>query len=186
MIRRSPRPSNVGVLVVLVVALLAWRVWQAYHDAVPAPPENLPSGQYEVLRVVDGDTLLLTNHTRVRLIGVDAPESVKPEHPVEPWGPEASEFTKQFINDRHVRLQFDKEREDQFGRTLAYVWVTDPKNGQEKLLNEELLRAGMARPTLWYHFSDTMKRRFRKATEEAQRAGRGIWSSEKPPARNAA
>jgi micrococcal nuclease len=177
MIRRSPRPTNAAALIVILLLIVAWRAWEAYH-AGPAPPEALPAGEYHVLRVVDGDTLLLANHARVRLIGTNAPESVKPDHPVEPWGPEASEFTKQVVQGRDVRLQFDKEREDQFGRLLAYVWYHDEKSGQELLLNEELLRAGLARATLWYNFSEAMKRRFRKAEEEARRAGRGIWSRE--------
>ena len=91
----------------------------------PVPPESLSEGNYKVERVVDGDTLLLENDARVRLIGVDAPESVKPDHPVEPFGPEASAFTKKWVGKagNTVRLQFDKERVDQYGRFLAYVWV---------------------------------------------------------------
>jgi micrococcal nuclease len=178
MIRRSPRPSSAGVLILILLGIVAWRVWETHH-AEPPPPDALPAGDYQVLRVVDGDTLLLANRARIRLIGANAPESVKPEHPIEPWGLEASEFTKKLVQGRTVRLQFDKERQDQFGRLLAYVWVKDPESGQEKLLNEELLRAGLARATLWYNFSDAMKRRFRKAEEEARRAHRGIWSEEK-------
>jgi micrococcal nuclease len=89
---------------------------------------------------------------------------------VEPFGPEASAFTKRFLAGGQVRLQFDHERVDQYGRTLAYAWVGD------KLLNEELVRQGLARAEMQYHYSQGMKRRFREAQDEARAAHRGIWS----------
>ena len=77
-------PSNrrraifwVVALVVLVLLLQRWY----------AQPETLAPGVYQVDRVVDGDTLVLANQHRVRLIGADTPETVRPNHPVEPWGP---------------------------------------------------------------------------------------------------
>ena len=153
-----------------VVALLALlRLWHA--PAPPPAPANLTEGVYRVGRVVDGDTLKLANHAVIRLIGVDTPETVKPEFPVEPWGPEASKFTKEFVASGEVRLQFDRERLDRFGRFLAYVWVGD------RLLNEELLRAGLARFTPYFDYAGTMKTRFRRAEEEARAARRGIWSA---------
>ena len=154
--------------VVVVLLALVWR----YFSAPPGPPEVLAEGLYEVQRVVDGDTLLLANHARVRLIGADTPETVKPNHPVEPWGPEASEFSRQFVAGRQVRLELDRERVDKYGRFLAYVWVGD------RMLNEELIRAGLARAELQYHYSTSMKTRFRRAEADAKSAGRGIWSGQ--------
>ncbi|MEX0585134.1 MAG: thermonuclease family protein, partial [Pirellulales bacterium] len=109
---------------------------------------------------------------RVRLLGVDAPESVHPQRPVEPGGPEASELAKKLVAEGgdQVRLQFDKERLDRYGRTLAYVWI------QDKMLNEELIRAGVARAELRFRYAEPMKRRFRAAQEEARQARRGLWS----------
>jgi micrococcal nuclease len=153
---------------VVVLAALVWR----YFSAPPGPPEVLTEGPYDVQSVVDGDTLLLANHARVRLIGADTPETVKPNHPVEPWGLEASEFTRQFVAGQQVRLEFDRERLDKYGRFLAYVWVGD------RMLNEELIRAGLARAELQYHYSSSMKTRFRHAEAEAKSAGRGIWSGQ--------
>ena len=65
--------------------------------AAPTGREVLTEGVHRVRRVVDGDTLLMQSGARVRLEGVDTPETVRENYPVEPWGPEASAFTKDFI-----------------------------------------------------------------------------------------
>jgi micrococcal nuclease len=134
----------------------------------------LAEGDYRVVRVVDGDTIIVAPHTRIRLIGVDTPETVKPEHPVEPFGPEATRFSKDFLAGGTARLTFDRERLDRFGRHLAYVWVDD------RMLNEELIRAGLGRYEPHFHYSQAMKRRFREAQREAREAHRGIWSQMVP------
>jgi micrococcal nuclease len=122
-----------------------------------------------VERAVDGDTLLLADHTRVRLLGVDTPETKRQDWPVEPFGPEAHAFTREHVERRNVRLEFDKERHDKYDRVLAYVYVDD------WLLNEELIRAGLGRAITNHPYSETMKRRFRAAQDEARRERRGIW-----------
>jgi len=72
----------------------------------------------------------------VRLIGVDTPETVDPRQPVEYFGKEASDFTKQLASGKGVRLEFDQDRTDRYGRTLAYVYL-QPEN---LLLNAEIIR----------------------------------------------
>ncbi|MEX2120178.1 MAG: thermonuclease family protein [Pirellulales bacterium] len=174
MSRRFHPPRRRGALVLgVVLALVAARAWQAWRQ--PAPPENLAEGLHAVRRVVDGDTLLLAGGARVRLLGIDAPESVKPDHAIEPWGKEASDFSRRFVAAGPVRLEFDRERVDRYGRFLAYVWVED------RLLNEELVRAGLARAEPRYRYSSSMKRRFQRAQQEAQAHRRGIWSDATPP-----
>ncbi len=157
-----------------ILAVFAYRWWQPLP---PAPPEALAEGTYAVRRVVDGDTLVLTNDARVRLIGADTPETVKPDCPVEPWGPEATQFTRDFVGGGTVRLQLDRERVDKYGRFLAYVWVGD------RMLNEELIRAGLARAKTGFRYSSSMKGRFRRAEGEAEAADRGIWSGRSAPSR---
>jgi micrococcal nuclease len=92
-------------------------------------------------RVIDGDTIE-TNFRGsiidVRLIGVDTPETVHPSEPVECYGPAASRFTTRVLEGERVRLEFDIEREDRFGRTFAYVWL------QGRLFNERLVHDGFA------------------------------------------
>jgi micrococcal nuclease len=169
---RLPRRRWQAILVtILLLALAALRQW---HPELleRAAPRTLESGAFQIARVVDGDTLLLADpDERVRLIGANAPETVKPNWPVEPWGPEASAFTKHFVAGGEIRLQFDSERRDKYGRILAYVWVGD------RMLNEELIRAGLARAEMQYHYSAAMKARFRHAETEARTARRGIWSA---------
>ena len=157
---------------VLIAAALLWLLVAQYGpgDELDRIDPGEPTRLYFVERVVDGDTLLLRGGARVRLLGVDTPESVTPDRPVEPLGPEAAEFTRRSVQTRKVRLAFDKERRDRFGRLLAYVYRGDV------LLNEELIRAGYSRAQLQYPYSSGMKRRFRLAEEDAKRARRGLWS----------
>jgi micrococcal nuclease len=172
---RLPRRSWPAILLaVLVAALTAWQQW--HSDSSPsAPSGELEAGTHRVVRVVDGDTLVILldgKKEHVRLIGANTPETVKRDWPVEPWGPEASQFTKKFVADGAVRLEFDGPRRDKYDRTLAYVWVGD------RMLNEELIRAGLARAEMQYKYSKEMKSRFRRAEAEARTARRGIWTQD--------
>jgi micrococcal nuclease len=169
--RRYWYDHRAGAFWLVLLLLFSWR---AYSGATSeSVPEVLSEGMHDVRRVIDGDTLLLASGARVRLQGIDAPESVTPEQPVEAWGPEASQFAKDFVDRAggQVRLTFGLERKDRFDRFLAFVWDGDV------MLNEELLRAGLAEARLGFRYSGAMKSRFSKAEEEARRAGRGIWSA---------
>ena len=170
-LRRLPFYRRRRLVIAVVIAILfVVRAWQDLSR--PEPPESLSEGPYTVERVVDGDTLLLTNGARLRLTGPDTPETVRPGHPIEPFGPEATQFTRQFVaeTDGRIRLQLDRERVDKYGRFLGYVWVGD------RMLNEELIRAGLATAETGFRYSSSMKTRFRRAEEEAKAAKRGIWS----------
>jgi endonuclease YncB( thermonuclease family) len=151
-----------------LMGLLLVRIWQEADK--PVEPDLLDEGPHQVADVIDGDTLRLANLARVRLLGADSPETKHPSLPPQPWGAEATAFTQAFVEGRSLRLAFDRERKDKFGRFLAYVYVGD------RLLNEELLRAGLARARLQYPYSAEMKRRFSAAEAEAKTAKRGIWS----------
>ncbi|HEX3871260.1 MAG TPA: thermonuclease family protein [Pirellulales bacterium] len=165
--RGDPYPWGPWVAVAVVAGLAIGR---PFFAKAPPTPEFLEETTYEVRYVVDGDTLQLANGARVRLMGVDTPETVKPNHPVEPFGPEATAFTKDFVRSGAVRLQLDHERRDRYGRFLAFVWVDD------RMLNEELVREGLARFEPNFAYSSSVKTRYRHAQAEAQSQGRGIWS----------
>ncbi|MFC1712366.1 thermonuclease family protein [Candidatus Poribacteria bacterium] len=94
---------------------------------------------HTVNRVIDGDTIELQTGERVRYIGMDTPETVYPLRPVEPCGPEASQFNKELVQGKKVRLEFDVQRLDNRDRTLAYVYLQDGT-----FVNAELVRQGYA------------------------------------------
>jgi len=169
--RRYWHEPRALALWLLCLLLVLWRVYHA--SVVDAAPELLEEGIYEVRRVIDGDTLLLSSGARLRLQGIDTPETVREDYPIEAWGPEARKFTSDFVDraGRRVRLTFGLERKDRHERFLAFVWHGDA------MLNEELVRAGLAHAWLGYRYSGTMKRRLERAQDEARRAGRGIWSN---------
>ena len=170
--RLPRRPWQVFLLLVLLLALAVLHQWRPAFFQYDAS-QTMESGTFRIARVVDGDTLVLADSKeRIRLIGADTPETVKPNWPVEPWGPEATAFTKQFVSGGEVRLEFDGPPRDKYGRMLAFVWVGD------RMLSEELIRAGLARAELKYPYSAEKKARFRRAEAEAQSARRGIWSEE--------
>jgi micrococcal nuclease len=161
------------LIVVALILLVALLRFLGSDDQRPPVPETLPEGFYQVERVVDGDTILLIGGARVRLIGADTPETVKPNHAVEPFGPEATAFTEQFVRDAEgqLYLRMDRERKDRFDRFLAYVYAGD------RMLNEELIRAGLAAARTEFNYSQAMKRRFRQAEDEAKADGLGIWNT---------
>jgi len=109
----------------------------------------------------------------VRLIGVDAPETVHPEEPVQFYGPEASEFTKNSLAGRWVRLEFEpQEQIDVYGRLLAYIFLEDGT-----FFNQEIVRQGYARA--YTRFPFRYDKEFRLAQAEAREAGRGLWVRQK-------
>ena len=164
--------------VLAFAALVALRFWQVSADP---PSEKVEQDYYQVEHVTDGDTLVLAGGTRVRLIGVDTPEtrfSPRSDGNDQPHAREALLFTKRAVEGRQVRLQFDIERADKYGRLLAYVWYIDGESNEERLLNDELIRAGLAETLLKFPYSESMKRRFRASQSAAKSSKRGIWSSD--------
>jgi micrococcal nuclease len=158
-----------AVLVVLVAALLL-RPWEGLGGADAAGPAG---ARVVVSRVVDGDTIEVELDgvaEDVRYIGVDTPETVKPESPVECFGPRASRFNHRQVEGRQVRMVFGVERRDVYGRLLAYVYF------DRRFVNAELLRRGFAR-TLTIAPNDRFADRFKRLEIAAARAGRGLWSA---------
>ncbi len=105
------------------------------------PCPGLELTQYDLVsRVIDGDTIELDSGEIVRYIGVDAPETVHPWKPIGCYGPEAAEFNKKLVGVEYVHLEYDVDRVDWYGRTLAYVYLQDAT-----FVNGELIRQGYAR-----------------------------------------
>lgn len=157
-----------GSLVLLAVAAaLILRPWEAPLGGGGEPA----TARATVVRVIDGDTIEARIDGRsedVRYIGVDTPETVKPDTPVQCFGPRASRFNHRLMEGRRVRLVFGVERRDVYGRLLAYVYLG------RRLVNAMLVRRGLAR-TLTIPPNDRFAPLFRRLTLRAARAGRGLW-----------
>ncbi|WP_411953594.1 thermonuclease family protein [Alkalibacillus sp. S2W] len=126
-----------------------------------------------VTRVVDGDTIEIELNGKtedVRLLLVDTPETKHPSKPVQPYGPEASEFARNQLSGKQVQVEFDGPKRDHYDRLLAYLWV-DGKN-----FNQMLLQRGLARLAYVYDPPYTHMSAFEQAESNARNAGRGIWS----------
>jgi micrococcal nuclease len=154
------------------------------QDNQPLPSKKqspLREGIWQVVHVADGDTLDVVDNNgtkhRIRLIGADTPEVVKPNTPVQPFGQEASDFTKRMIaqSGNRVRVAFDGDQVDQYGRNLAMIYLQTPQG--EIWLNELLIREGLAKALLQYRFSKGAKRQLQAAENEAKNARRKIWST---------
>lgn len=141
-------------------------------------PQSNGEMEATVQRVVDGDTVELSTGEKVRLIGVDTPETVKPNHPVEPYGKEASDFSKQLLTGQKVTLKFDVEPYDKYKRLLAYMYLQDGT-----FVNEKLVRDGYARiMTIPPNVANADL--FLEAEREARENNRGLWgkSAQNPSA----
>jgi len=163
------RSGRLGSLALLaVVALLILRPWEG-----GAKDEGPASTMAFVTRVVDGDTIEARFGGRtedVRYIGVDTPETVKPDTPVQCFGPRASAFNHRLVEGRRVRLVFGAERRDVYGRLLAYVYLGP------RFVNAMLVRRGLAR-TLTIPPNDRFASFFRRLALGAARRGRGLWGA---------
>ena len=128
---------------------------------------------YKVLRVIDGDTVELQSDKgpfKVRLMGVDTPETVHPSKPVEPYGKEASRFLKNLLRGESVYLEYSQSREDKYGRTLAYLY----RAPGGLFVNAEIVRQGYGHAYTQYPFK--YQELFGKYETRAEEAEKGLWS----------
>ena len=118
-------------------------------EATPIPEVDLPQDlkteknrsdlvQYEVIRVIDGDTVELKNGERLRYNDIDTPETVHPSKPVECFGPEASAKNEELVEGEIILVELGNPKKDRYGRILGYVYV------DELFVNAELVRGGYA------------------------------------------
>jgi len=126
--------------------------------------------------VNDGDTIVLADGRRIRYIGINAPEIGHDGTKPEPLGPEAKNFNRQMVFQRYVRLAFDQEKTDQYGRNLAYVFST-----ADTFINKEILHRGYGYylyryPNIRYHSI------LLKSQRTAMTSEQGIWRNWNEPA----
>lgn len=170
------RRRAVAIAFILTTTIIAAVILVYGHTGIPKI--ELPAvspGYYPVTYIVDGDTIdvdMSGKTERVRLIGVDTPETKKPDTPVQCYGPQASDYTKKTLTGKSVRLEADPQDDnrDRYGRLLRYVYLQDGS-----LLDETLITQGYGFAYLSFPFSK--KAEFAKAQTAAQNAKRGLWAT---------
>jgi len=136
-----------------------------------------PTVPARVIRVIDGDTIVVElrgKQLHLRYIGMDTPESVRPDTPVQPLALAASAANEALVEGKTVRLEKDVSETDRFGRLLRNVWVEH--DGRLILVGLELVRMGYANVTTFppdVKYVDQLL----TALDEARTAERGLWAS---------
>lgn len=171
---RTKRHVTLSVFAVLTFITLSLPISQ---PAKQLAEENQP-GLYRVSRFVDGDTIQVTMQgveEKVRFIGVDTPETHKPNTPVQCYGPAAAAHTKALIGQHSVRLESDSlsTDRDRYNRLLRYVYLPDGT-----LVNEDLVKNGYG---FYYpYFPFTKAEQFSAVQATAKAVLKGLWGNCNP------
>jgi micrococcal nuclease len=173
-LRRGALRAPLFIAAVLVVLAVTRGCGDGGRSTEPSGPLTV-----KVTHVVDGDTIDVAmpdgSEESVRYIGIDTPETVKPDTPVQCGGPKAHAVNERLVGGRTVTLRFDEERRDVYHRLLAYVYVPDEGPGGRPLfVNAELARLGLAR-TLTIPPNDSFADLFARLAARAGAEGRGLW-----------
>ncbi len=148
---------NTKTIILVILFISSCIFYYQLTDEITITPNII------VARVIDGDTLELTNGQKLRLIGINTPEKSMP------FNQEATEFVKQLIENKSIKIE--SHGIDKYGRTLAYIFL-DGKN-----INKEILEEGLG--TLYYYEKDEHYEELKQAEEFARLNQRGLW--EKSP-----
>jgi micrococcal nuclease len=161
-------------LIVAVAVILVGVVLAIPAQAYPTMPQEV-QGPFTVTRVVDGDTIWVDNNgqrLKIRMIGLDTPETVDPRKPVRCFGREASAQAKTILGGQSVYLETDPSQDsiDKYGRTLAYVWTESGR-----LFNLDMITDGYAFEYT-YDLPYRYQQDFKAAENDARAKDRGLWS----------
>jgi micrococcal nuclease len=165
-------------LIKLAIGLVIVGIGYFVNQKAEAPPQvagTVSPGYYRVVRVEDGDTITVhmgSREERVRMIGVDTPETKDPRKPVQCFGQAASNFTRQLIGSQTVRLEADalSDNRDRYDRLLRYVYLPDGR-----LVQAEVIKQGYG--FAYTSFPFTKSDEFLNYQREARTGNRGLWSS---------
>lgn len=173
---RITKKTPIEVIFIIILLTLAQQLgWLARVEQKLVPIEP---GFYRVTQFYDGDTVAVDmdgKEEKIRMIGVDTPETKDPRKPVQCFGQAASDFTKQLIGNQNVRLEADptNSNRDRYNRLLRYVYLPD-----KRLVNAEIIREGYG--FAYTSFPFTKLEEFRAMEAEAKAANRGLWSTCNP------
>ena len=168
----------------LLLPVMGVLIWALLYIVLPKANINTSKlisteaqpGFYKVSTVYDGDTIAVDmdgRQEKVRFIGVDTPETHKPNSPVECFGKRASQFTTDLLSVKQVRLEPDpiNQNRDRYQRLLRYVYTED-----NQLVNAMLIRNGYGFAYLSFPF--TKADEFRQYQVEARSQNKGLWAGE--------
>ena len=167
-----------GILLVLLSWGFVFAQQNGWIDETGRIIKDKQPGLYHVSQIADGDTIVVSMNgkpERVRFIGVDTPETHKPNSPVECYGPAAAIYTKNIIGKNRVRLVADplSTNRDRYDRLLRYVYLADGTH-----INEKLVQNGYA---FYYpYFPFTQSSLFAAHQQAAQAAHKGLWGNCNP------
>ena len=130
----------------------------------------------KVIKVIDGDTIVIeieNKHETVRLIGIDAPETVDPRKTIQCFGKEASNKAKEMLNNKSVFLEADSTQgeRDKYQRLLRYVFLQDRTN-----FNKLMIEQGYAHEYTYKSNPYKYQKGFKKAEKEARENKKGLWA----------
>lgn len=174
----SKRRTKQSWIVVGIGLLITVAYQLGWFGQLSMPVEQLQPGQYRVASFSDGDTITVDmdgRQERIRMIGVDTPETHDPRKEVQCFGQAASDFTKQLIGTHGVRLSSDAEstNRDRYDRLLRYVYLPDGT-----LVNGEIIKQGYG--FAYTSFPFTKSDEFRRYEQEARDNSRGLWAQCNP------
>ncbi len=181
------RRAGIIVLCLLLVVVFVWldhspirskwRSWPKSDEQARAYDfEKYHAGTFTVVNVVDGDTIDIDipdgqyEHTRIRLWGIDTPETKNPDLGVMYFGPEAAEFASRLVLKKSITVYLDESNNTRgkYGRLLAYVQLPDGR-----FLNEVLLAEGFAYADL--RFRHSLYNRYKQLDASARSLKKGLW-----------
>ena len=176
-------PKKIILLLIAAAALyFSGGDFSFLNDSATQDPSGIIQGI--VARVVDGDTAVIRvngEDRRFRFLGVDTPETVHPSKGVQPYGKEASNFTKETLTGRQVWLEYDKAQQDRYNRYLAYIWLSKPNKidddtVRKEMFNAKLLAGGYAKVMI-IKPNTKYANLFTEIQNEAKKSKLGIWKS---------
>lgn len=168
--RRMRRLLTVGLVVLMCSACGSDQSARERSSSSGSPPNGRDT---TIERIVDGDTIVVDRDERVRLIGIDTPETKDPRRPVQCFGAEATQYLTELIPiGTAVVLVRDVSAADRYGRTLSYVY----RQRDALFVNAALVRDGYAAAAT-YPPDVAHAREFVDLEREARTAGRGLWSA---------
>jgi micrococcal nuclease len=167
--------KNISLIVGVIALGVTYAQSQGWLQSAAQTASQQQPGLYSVTRFVDGDTITVDmNGTKetIRMLGVDTPETHKPNTPVQCYGPAAAAYTKNLIGGNKVRLEADPENQnrDRYDRLLRYVYLPDGR-----LVSRELIANGYGFAYTLFPFTKTSE--FVAAEDSAKQANAGLWGN---------